>query len=425
MRELEAVGLVNRIKCAMCASVPRMHRHKTRPWRLAHDHRQRVHQLCTEPYPNLDVTRTVLVGAREFFTLDWLKGYWQLARHEDPQMYYSFMTPFGVQIPTCVLMGKTDAVRSANRLFTSYLPTYCSMASSPKSSRMYLLRREAQPEEMRLIPQGRVLWRSRLNRRSPAFHAIPSLSRRSANSSTQQIGSAKKTKLISIQLSPVGWDVGHLVWFDKIKEALWAMVTMAHPLADVMVCLYTDTSEGCWRAIASHVPLDALALPLEEHCAFTDISKLWPIMEKEAFAVVESCKPLNYILPRPADLRLFIDHNSCSTFSILPIPQHGKAGIVGQVARETSLTEGSLRQDPQGSRRQPQLHDAYCLWVIETVQTINGLILRAVKTLTCELRLRGTDWHLVLALVQGALNDMPSDRLSGIDPSVCLQPPSG
>ncbi|KAF0757346.1 hypothetical protein AaE_004292, partial [Aphanomyces astaci] len=59
---------------------------------------------------------------------------------------------------------------------------------------------------------------------------------------------------------------------------------------------------------------------------------------------------------------------------------------------------------------------AYCPWANGTVEVVNRLILRAVKTLTSELKLRATDWHLVLALVHGALNHMPSDRLSGMAP---------
>ncbi|KAH9086556.1 hypothetical protein LEN26_020003 [Aphanomyces euteiches] len=59
---------------------------------------------------------------------------------------------------------------------------------------------------------------------------------------------------------------------------------------------------------------------------------------------------------------------------------------------------------------------AYSPWANDTVEVVSRLILRAVKTLTSELKLRSTDWHLVLALVQGALNHMPSDRLSGVAP---------
>ncbi|ETV74002.1 hypothetical protein H257_11310 [Aphanomyces astaci] len=48
------------------------------------------------------------------------------------------------------------------------------------------------------------------------------------------------------------------------------------------------------------------------------------------------------------------------------------------------------------------------------VEVVNRLILPVVKTHTSELKLRATDWNLVLALVQAALNHMPSDRLCGM-----------
>ncbi|KAF0728909.1 hypothetical protein AaE_009417, partial [Aphanomyces astaci] len=65
---------------------------------------------CTEPMPNLDSAMVCLVGTNVYFTLDWTKGYWQLPLHVDSQMYFSFMTPFGVYTLTRVLMGQTDAV---------------------------------------------------------------------------------------------------------------------------------------------------------------------------------------------------------------------------------------------------------------------------------------------------------------------------
>ncbi|KAF0735460.1 hypothetical protein Ae201684P_022348 [Aphanomyces euteiches] len=45
-----------------------------------------------------------------YFTLDWMKGYWQLPLHPESQEYYSFMTPLGVITPTRVLMGQSHAV---------------------------------------------------------------------------------------------------------------------------------------------------------------------------------------------------------------------------------------------------------------------------------------------------------------------------
>ncbi|KAH9109965.1 hypothetical protein AeMF1_015085 [Aphanomyces euteiches] len=84
-----------------------------------------------------------------------------------------------------------------------------------------------------------------------------------------------------------------------------------------MVCLYTDASEGYWGALATQVPHEDLAKPVGEQRheplaflsgAFRGASYRWPIVEKEAFAVVESCKRLEYLLIRPDGFRLFTDH---------------------------------------------------------------------------------------------------------------------
>jgi hypothetical protein len=78
---------------------------------------------------------------------------------------------------------------------------------------------------------------------------------------------------------------------------------------------------GCPRSVlgcdCAQVPFEDLSLPLGEQRhqslafisgAFTGASERWSIMEKEAFAVVESCKRLDYILVRPAGFRLLTDH---------------------------------------------------------------------------------------------------------------------
>ncbi|KAF0775882.1 hypothetical protein AaE_000419 [Aphanomyces astaci] len=90
------------------------HRPRERTSRLAYDYQQpahqRVHGTYAKAYAEPRLRPDCLVGTRAFFTLDWFKGYRQLALHEDSQMFYSFMTPFGVYTPTRVLMGQTDAV---------------------------------------------------------------------------------------------------------------------------------------------------------------------------------------------------------------------------------------------------------------------------------------------------------------------------
>ncbi|ETV91029.1 hypothetical protein H310_14269 [Aphanomyces invadans] len=68
---------------------------------------------CTDPMlwsmPNLDSALASLEGTSDYFNLNWTKGYWLLPLHSDSQEYFSFMTPFGINTPTRVLMGQTDA----------------------------------------------------------------------------------------------------------------------------------------------------------------------------------------------------------------------------------------------------------------------------------------------------------------------------
>ncbi|KAH9119552.1 hypothetical protein AeMF1_007818, partial [Aphanomyces euteiches] len=84
VRELEAAGLVYRNNRATWASAPRIVPKKD-PNDLRMTIDSRPINACTEPMPwpmpNLDAAHR----ACWFFTLDWFKGYWQLALHEDSQ----------------------------------------------------------------------------------------------------------------------------------------------------------------------------------------------------------------------------------------------------------------------------------------------------------------------------------------------------
>ena len=380
VRELEAAGLVYRNNRATWASAPRIVPKKD-PGDLRMTIDSRPINACTEPMPwpmpNLDAALTVLVGAQAFFTLDWFKGYWQLALHEDSQMYYSFMTPFGVYTPTRVLMGQTDAVAfcqsAVNFMFADILfkgllawlddmlgyaespedlldlldqvLTICSaygLKLNPKKCDFFLTKAtwcgkvvsangvEHSPSRIQglcaLVPPAtaadlqQFLCATNWMRSSiPCYTELVAPLRQLLDEATKTIGSAKKTKLIKVQLAAIGWVDDHLACFTRIKKALLAMVPLAHPRADMMVCLYTDASDGFWGAIATQVPFDDLSLPLDEQRhqplaflsgAFTGASERWSIVEKEAFAVVESCKRLDYILIRPAGFRLFTDHKN-------------------------------------------------------------------------------------------------------------------
>ncbi|KAH9120335.1 hypothetical protein AeMF1_007463 [Aphanomyces euteiches] len=59
---------------------------------------------------------------------------------------------------------------------------------------------------------------------------------------------------------------------------------------------------------------------------------------------------------------------------------------------------------------------AYSPWANGTVEVVNRLILRAVRALLSEMKVKTNEWPHVLLLVQGALNHQPSPRLGGVAP---------
>ncbi|KAF0775740.1 hypothetical protein AaE_000560, partial [Aphanomyces astaci] len=87
---LEANGMVYQNNRATWAAAPRIvSKKEVGDLRMTID--SRPINACTEPMP-------------------WPMPNERLPLHADSQMYFSFMTPFGVYTPTLVLMGQTDAV---------------------------------------------------------------------------------------------------------------------------------------------------------------------------------------------------------------------------------------------------------------------------------------------------------------------------
>lgn len=59
---------------------------------------------------------------------------------------------------------------------------------------------------------------------------------------------------------------------------------------------------------------------------------------------------------------------------------------------------------------------AYCPFANGTVEVVNRMILKCIKSSMSELKLSVTQWYIILPLVQAAINGMPSDKLGGIAP---------
>ena len=120
-------------------------------------------------------------------------------------------------------------------------------------------------------------------------------------------------------LEQVGWSTEQDQALQRIKDALVAMVPLKHPDPTKEVCWFTDASLDHWGAVVTQVPTADIGEPLDEQQheplaflsgKFVGAPSRWAIVEKEAFAIVESCKRLEYLLLREQGFRVFTDHRN-------------------------------------------------------------------------------------------------------------------
>jgi hypothetical protein len=132
-------------------------------------------------------------------------------------------------------------------------------------------------------------------------------------------GRRTKSAVSRIPLSEVVWDPSHLVVFKSCQTVLANATTLAHPSADKRICLYTDASQDFWSAIVTQVPPSDLEFPPAEQRHeplaflsghFTGAMHRWPIIEKEAYAIIASCNRLDWLLQRSDGFSLFTDHHN-------------------------------------------------------------------------------------------------------------------
>jgi hypothetical protein len=136
-------------------------------------------------------------------------------------------------------------------------------------------------------------------------------------------GSRKKAKLAKLPLDQIDWGDQQLADLAAVQAALLKMVPLAHPSPNAEVCLYTDASQDSWGAVATQLKPGEAQLPLEQQNhrplaflsgRFVGASSHWPTIEKEAYAIVEATRRLEYLLLSPGGFRLYTDHRtSCKS----------------------------------------------------------------------------------------------------------------
>ena len=135
----------------------------------------------------------------------------------------------------------------------------------------------------------------------------------------KDLPSRKKTAARRVNLDEIGWSKVHDQAFAETQEALCRSATLAHPDPEQVLCLYTDASDDFWAAVLTQIPPEDLSKPAAEQShapiaflsgTFKNSASRWSICEKEAFAIVQSCRRLDYVLQNPRGFKIFTDHRN-------------------------------------------------------------------------------------------------------------------
>ncbi|KAF4133042.1 RNase H-like domain found in reverse transcriptase, partial [Phytophthora infestans] len=132
-------------------------------------------------------------------------------------------------------------------------------------------------------------------------------------------GGRKKNQVRHVLLRAVGWGESEDACLDRCKAALQNALQLAHPDPEKRLTVYTDASEEHWGAAITQIPRDQTTRPSSEQehqplmmlsGSFSGAAKRWAIVEKEAYAIVETCRRADYLLHRHDGFALFTDHRN-------------------------------------------------------------------------------------------------------------------
>ncbi|OWZ02136.1 LOW QUALITY PROTEIN: hypothetical protein PHMEG_00026351, partial [Phytophthora megakarya] len=158
----------------------------------------------------------------------------------------------------------------------------------------------------------------------PAFNKLTAPLMTMMEAVYERAGGRKKTQVRAIKLCDVGWSDAEVACVQQCKSALQHALLLAHPDPEKLLTVYTDASDEHWGAAITQIPRDHATRPISEQGheplmmlsgSFSGAARRWAIVEKEAYAIVETCRRADYLLHRPDGFALFTDHrNLCYIF---------------------------------------------------------------------------------------------------------------
>lgn len=124
-----------------------------------------------------------------------------------------------------------------------------------------------------------------------------------------------------IDLRRVGWTTVHDAAFDNVKRAVADAVTLSHveESDEWELCVFTDASDLHWSGIVTQRRVADGTLPImnQRHqpllfvsSSFKDAQTRWAIVDKEAYAIKETCCTARHILTAKTSFTIFTDHRN-------------------------------------------------------------------------------------------------------------------
>lgn len=132
-------------------------------------------------------------------------------------------------------------------------------------------------------------------------------------------GSRKKKAIAKSSILDLGWDEHHFSAFQDLQGQIKTTTSLAHRDPRKILCIHTDASDQFWAVAATQCHPGELHKPLadQQHqplaflsSCFSEREEHWSTYEREAHAVVQAFRKLDYILASDTTTRVFTDHRN-------------------------------------------------------------------------------------------------------------------
>lgn len=333
---------------------------------------EQMESLISSTMPDMEVITHQVKDSKYFMSCDGFKAFWMLPLHPDSQRYFAIVTDRGVWRPTRVPQGATDSaiyfqsvaeelfdkVNRKNMIiwlddnlihaktFEMMLETFeyvlqqchkvgfklsatktCLFATEAKfcgkiisghgirhdPQRTDVLSKLPAPTTVGELQQA-ICAMNWMKSHIPDFSRISLPLRDALERSYKDIG--KRTKR-AVKNKPFVLTAAETASWNALKSAVHDATELAHLDENAQLCLFTDASLTGWGSVLMQVRDYDVSKPVVEQQGeplaflggiFRGPQLSYPIVELEAFAIVESLKRLDYLLHGTKPFRIFTDH---------------------------------------------------------------------------------------------------------------------